>query len=98
MTEVRFTNSAEADLGEIDQFSVSQFGADAAEVYMHGFDGAFARLRDFPLSGSPMPLLGAGLRCLMHRRHRIFYRLEGDTVLVMRVLHHARLLREAMLE
>lgn len=27
---------------------------------------------------------------LAHRKHRIFYRVEGENVLIVRILHHAR--------
>jgi len=90
VAEVRFSNAAEADLVEIDEFSVTQFAEDVAEVYMHGFDEAFARLGDFPSAGPAMSGLGEGVRCLIHRSHRIFYRLDEDGVLVVRILHHSQ--------
>lgn len=90
VTEVLFSNAAVEDLVAIDKFSVVQFGEDAAFHYMHGFDEAFARLRDFPRSGRLLPELGEGIRCLIHRRHRIFHVLTADGVLVVRIVHHAR--------
>lgn len=46
-------------------------------------------LREHPLAGAATPEYGRGYRCLVYRRHRIFYRVEGDAVLIVRVLHHA---------
>lgn len=89
MAKVSFSNAAVADLSAIDEYSLTQFGEEVGEAYMHGFDKAFTLLKDYPLSGSEAPEYGKTYRCLMHRRHRIFYVLESDTVLVVRILHHA---------
>lgn len=89
MAEVKFSNAAEADLVEIDEFSASRFGEDVAETYMHGFGDAFGLLRDFPLAAPLHPELGEGVRCLVHRQHRIFYCVDGDVVLIVRIVHHA---------
>lgn len=89
MAEVEFSNAAEADLIAIDEYSVAQFGEEVTFHYMHGFDDAFARLCDFPQSGRPMPELGKAIRCLTHRRHRIFYTFAGERVFVVRIVHHA---------
>lgn len=96
MAEVEFSNAAEADLIEIDEFSFTQFGEDTAEIYMHGFDEAFARLRDFPMGAPILPDLGQDIRCLVHRRHRILYRATESHVLIVRILHHARDARRAL--
>ena len=71
MAEVEFSNAAEADLVEIDEYSVARFGEDVGEIYMHGFDAAFMRLRDHPLAAPLRPQFGEGVRCLVHRQHRI---------------------------
>lgn len=34
--------------------------------------------------------LGINVRSFGYRSHRIYYRLEGNDLLVIRVLHHAR--------
>lgn len=96
MAEVGFTHSAVADLSEIDEFSLAQFGEDVGEAYMHGFDKAFALLRDHPHAGAATPEYGKRYRCLVHQKHRIFYTVETDRVLIVRVLHHARDVRTAM--
>ncbi|MEM1133594.1 MAG: type II toxin-antitoxin system RelE/ParE family toxin [Pseudomonadota bacterium] len=89
MALVEFANAAIADLDEIDDYSIEQFGEDAAQSYMHGFKEAFAQLQDYPRSGQPATELGKSMRCLTHRRHRIFYRIEAEQVLILRILHKA---------
>jgi toxin ParE1/3/4 len=96
VAEVEFLNAAETDLVEFDEFSASRFGEAVAEAYMHGFDEAFGLLRDFPLSALLNPDLGEGIRCLVHRQHRIFYQVGGDAVLIIRIVHYAMDARQAL--
>jgi toxin ParE1/3/4 len=83
-------------LAGIDEYGADQFGQDAADAYSRGFNEVFALLRRHPLAGAPSPKLGKNIRCIVHRRHRIFYRLDGDAVLILRVIHHARDARRAL--
>lgn len=96
MAEVQFSNAAEADLVEIDEFSALRFGEDVAEIYMRGFNAAFERLRDYPHAAPLRPEFGEGYRCLVHRQHRVFYSASGDSVLIVRILHHSRDARRAL--
>jgi antitoxin ParD1/3/4 len=43
VAEVEFSNAAEADLVDIDEFSEARFGDEVAEIYMHGFDSTLPR-------------------------------------------------------
>jgi toxin ParE1/3/4 len=96
VVDVAFTNAAEADLTDIDAFSVAQFGDEVAELYMRGFTEAFVLLGQFPNAGPALPELSDGLRCLIHSRHRVLYRFMNDTVLIVRVVHHAIEMRRAL--
>ncbi|MGE3690594.1 MAG: type II toxin-antitoxin system RelE/ParE family toxin [Novosphingobium sp.] len=96
MAEVEFSNAAEADLVEIDEFSEARFGEEVAGIYMHGFDEAFERLRNHPLSAPLRPEYGDGIRCMVHRQHRILYVVTVEKVLVARIIHHARDTRRAL--
>lgn len=96
MAEVFPSLAARADLLEIREYSIEQFGGDVADNYFLGFDEAFDLLADHPLIGAARPELGKGIRCLVHQRHRIFYYLEGDVVLIVRIVHHARDARRAL--
>jgi toxin ParE1/3/4 len=88
--EVRFSKAAEADLADIDEFSLARFGEGTAEVYMNGFTTVFARLADFPSAGPPVPEPLPEIRGLTYKSHRILYRMDGQDVLILRVLHHSR--------
>jgi toxin ParE1/3/4 len=90
VVDVILTRAARTDLAAIDRYTAAQYGADAADHYTYGFVGAFNLLARHPEAGAPQPMLGIGIRCLVHRRHRVFYTLEETQVIVIRVLHHAR--------
>jgi toxin ParE1/3/4 len=90
MTELDLSPAARVDLVDIRKYSIEQFSATVADAYFLGFDEAFSLLRRHPLAGEAKPDLGRDIRCIVHRKHRIFYRYDGDTVLIIRVIHHAQ--------
>lgn len=90
IAELRLSAAAEADLEAIDEYSNDMFGDDVADVYMRGFGELFDLLRRHQLAGQLKPELSKDIRCIVHRQHRIFYRIDGDVVLVARIIHHAR--------
>ena len=96
MADVEFSNAAVVDLSEIDEFSLAQFGEEIGETYMRSFDSSFALLMDHPHAGAAIPECGKAYRCLVHRQHRILYVIEGATVLIVRILRHARDARRAL--
>jgi toxin ParE1/3/4 len=96
VAEVSFSNAAVADLSAIDEYSLAQFGEEVGEAYMRGFDKEFALLREYPFAGRATPKYGKSYRCLMHRRHRIFYVVETDEVRIVRILHHAMDVKRAL--
>jgi toxin ParE1/3/4 len=81
---------------DIREFSIERFGPDVADDYFLGFDEAFDPLADHPLVGEARPELGKDIRCLVHRRHRIFYAVQEDRVLIVRIVHHAMDARRAL--
>lgn len=96
MAEIHLSKAARRDLVDIRLYSIAQFDADTVDRYFEGFDNAFALLVEHPRAGAPTPQYGKAMRCLVHDKHRIFYRVEKGRVLIVRVLHHARDARRAM--
>lgn len=89
MADVRFSSAARSDLAAIDEYSARQFGDEVADAYARGFAEAFDLLSRHAEAGSAWPELGDGIRCQVHRRHRIFYRVDANFILIVRILHHA---------
>ena len=96
MTELRLSAAARADLVAIRIYSNDQFGRETADAYFLGFDDLFDLLIRHPRAGEKKSALGKNIRCLVHRRHRILYRVDGETVVIVRIVHHAMDLRRAL--
>lgn len=96
----RLCVSAEArrDLARIGAIGVRDHGLAASVSYVEGFRRLFRLLREQPFAGQARPELGPGLRSLSHRPHRILYRVEGDTVIIDRIIHQARDVGRALRE
>lgn len=90
MLRVGFSDDAEADLASIGAFSRERFGAARTRLYVRGLRAACRLLGDFPHMAPVHRGIRPEIRVLVHRSHRIFYRIEGETVLIVRILHHAR--------
>ncbi|TPG10392.1 type II toxin-antitoxin system RelE/ParE family toxin [Sphingomonas oligophenolica] len=90
MAEVRLSAAARADLADIRRYSLAHFSGTAADRYLLGFKHLFALLADKPSIGAVQPEFGPAVRRFTQGSHRIFYRLDGITVRIMRILHHAR--------
>ncbi|MEZ5891492.1 MAG: type II toxin-antitoxin system RelE/ParE family toxin [Xanthobacteraceae bacterium] len=89
MADLIVRAEARADLLDIYSQGVEHFGDEAAQNYMAGIDKAMDRLCEFPLIGPNYPGLRLNVRYLAYRRHHIFYDYDGETVWVVRILHHA---------
>jgi toxin ParE1/3/4 len=96
VARLRFLATAKADLISIRLYSNREFGDDVADAYFRGFNKVFLLLREHPNAGAAKPELGKGIRCLVHRRHRIFYNVNDDLVLIRRIIHHAQSARRAL--
>ena len=90
MAELDISPKAHDDLVDIRLYSLEKFGPDVADAYFLSFDQAFDRLSARPLIGKYHPEPGPGMRCLVHHRHRIFYLIENEMVVIVRIIHHAR--------
>lgn len=89
MVRVERSQSAVADLEGILTYSAAEHGPEVAIAYLLDLDRAIERLADYPELGQVMPRLKGKPRCLSCREHRIYYRFDGTTVFVGRVLHKA---------
>ena len=77
-------------MAEIDDYGTDAFGDEVAADYARGFNDMWDRLERHPRIGPRQPKLGRLVRCIVHRSHRIFYEVDGEVVLILRIFHHAR--------
>ncbi len=90
MASLRVSAEARADLAQIREEGVREFGPVAAAAHLAGFRRLFQLLRQQPQAGQERPEFGTAIRSLSHRPHRILYMVERDGVLILRIIHHAR--------
>jgi plasmid stabilization system protein ParE len=95
---VKITRVAEADLEEIWDF-IAHDSPGAADRLLEELDRQVASLERFPERCPMIPentLMGTAYRHLIYGEYRTIFRASGRTVLVLRVVHGARLLDSSM--
>lgn len=88
MAKLRLLELVRRELKSIQTYSEQEFSWPAAERYMRGIDSMFGLLERHPQSGASVPYLSRPTRVLSYRRHCIFYQVDGQHVVVLRILHH----------
>jgi toxin ParE1/3/4 len=81
--------AADADLFDILAYGTAVHGEAASDAYYLGLTQAFDFLCEQPEAGQIDEVSGLGLRRWRYRQHRIFYRIDAETLLVVRVFHVA---------
>lgn len=90
MSRIRFTTSAEADLLEL-WLTIAEENLVAADESLDLIQSTVLLLGNQPEMGRARPELADGLRSIPTRTpYIIFYVVNADNLLVVRVLHHAR--------
>ncbi len=97
---VDITASAEADIAELWDY-IAQENPDAAAAFILRMEQQIGTLEYFPERCPLVPeneLLGAAYRHLLFGRYRTIFKIIGARVIILRVIHGARLLDTEMLE
>jgi plasmid stabilization system protein ParE len=90
MSHIRLTHTAETDLLEI-WVNIAEDNPVAADESLDSIKATVSLLETQPEMGRARPELADGLRSFPTRTpYIIFYMLDEDGLLVVRVLHHAR--------
>lgn len=97
MAEVRRSAQAEADLETI----IAELNAKApalAERFADEFERKGQTLGRFPETGRSRTEIAPGLRSTLVKPYVLFYRIEGDVVQILRILHGRRDLHRILTE
>ena len=81
--------AADADLFDILAYGTAIHGEAASDAYFGGLCDAFETICATEMIGQVDDSTDRGLRRWRYRRHRIFYRIDPDSILIVRVLHVA---------
>ena len=91
---VEITPSAEADIAEIWDY-IAQDSPTNAESFVLALEEQIASLERLPERCPRIPeneILGTAYRHLIHGSYRTIFRIAGSRVVILRVIHGARLL------
>ena len=95
---VEITPSAEADIAEIWDY-VAQDSPDNAAAFVLALEEQVASLEQFPERCPRIPedeVLGTSYRHLSHGSYGTIFRIAGARVIILRVIHGARLLNTSL--
>jgi len=90
MGDFRLTSRAESDLAEIADYTIETFGIEQARRYRDALESCFQMIADNPKLGRSADQLAPKLRRYEHQSHVVFYTIEGQSALIVRVLHESR--------
>ena len=93
--KILLARQAQNDLAEIYDYIAADSPANGA-AFVLGLEKKVLSLTALPERASLIPensQLGTRYRHLVHGNYRIIFRIQGDTVLVLRIVHSARLLQ-----
>jgi len=89
MSQCFFSRQAKADLAEIKAY-IARDSRAAADRLVKALERRSRRLADFPEMGEKCDQLLPGLRVFSAAGYAIFYRIEGDSIEIARVVSGAR--------
>ena len=87
MAVYKLSGKASADVEDIYEYTIVNFGIEQARTYLHGLDDCFNALAENPLRGRAADELASELRRYEYQSHVVFYREVGQYTLIVRVLH-----------
>ena len=92
--KIKWTIRALNDLHDIYEF-IAKDSKRYAQIQIENIQNAVSNLISFPLMGRNIPEFPhLSYREILVGNYRVIYRLEGDMVIVMSVVHGRRLLKE----
>ena len=89
MAVYKLSGKASADVDDIYEYTIVNFGVEQARTYLHGLDDCFKALAENPLRGRAADELASELRRYEYQSHVVFYREVEQYTLIIRVLHQS---------
>ena len=88
MAKYRLSESADRDLDKLYVYGVLNFGLTQAERYIDGLIRRFDELTNNPYLYQAVDDIRPGYRRSVYKSHAIYYRIESDIILIVRILGH----------
>ncbi len=90
MSAFLVSRRAERDLQDLRAFTIERWGKRAAARYLHQLHETFRQIAEHPQRARPVPQRPA-LRYARCGRHVVYYEVQAQSVLIVRVLHERML-------
>lgn len=84
----RLSPQARNDLGNIWSYTAQTWSADQADTYLRGLDQKLGDLCLNPESARERKEIDPPVRLHPYRSHLVIYRIEGDQLAVIRIVHY----------
>ena len=91
MHEIIKSQRAKDDLKDIYFYSLKKWGDDKAVEYLMQIDAGLQKLISNPKLGKSREYIRQGYRSIQINRHVAYYRVHGDEINIIRVLHERML-------
>jgi len=89
MAAYSLSSKAAADIDQIHEYTILNFGLKQARAYLSGLHERFETLAENPMHGRSAGELSPGLRRLEYQSHVVFYVPKKNGVRIVRVLHQS---------
>jgi len=86
MGRYELANAAAEDFENIFNFGIDRFGLTQALDYQIGMKRRFGELADQPKLYPAVAQIGDGYRRSVYHSHSIYYRIESERILIIRIL------------
>ncbi|WP_417310088.1 type II toxin-antitoxin system RelE/ParE family toxin [Devosia sp.] len=86
---LRLSPQAERDIVGLHEFGSLTYGVQQADLYLDQLIMTLASVEAMPLMMRERDVVRPPVRIAVHRAHQIFYRIEGEYVWIIRILHHS---------
>ncbi|MCY4443055.1 MAG: type II toxin-antitoxin system RelE/ParE family toxin [Deltaproteobacteria bacterium] len=86
MASYRLTKAADRDFESIFDFGIDQFGLLQAKAYQQGMIERFGQLAERPSLYPSVGHIRPGFHRSVYQSHAIYYRVEPDGVVIIRIL------------
>lgn len=87
MAVYKLSGKASADVDDIYEYTIVNFGIEQARMYLHGLVDCFDALAENPLGGRAADELASELRRYEYQSHVVFFREMEQYTFIVRVLH-----------
>ena len=82
----KLSQAADEDLDRLFDHGIDRFGLDQAIEYWDGLNRRFSELAETPQQWQAVEYIRSGYRRSVYGSHSIYYRIEADEIVVVRIL------------